>query len=68
MKKIIISAIAAATLLTSVNAIANLKKSSKAMKVSNTGEAMYKKEKTSIIANQNIAKSKNNKHNKLAKK
>ena len=67
MKAIIISAIAAATLLTSVNTMADLNKS-KAMKMTSSGEAMHKKTKTAITANQNMANAKKNNNNKLAKK
>ena len=67
MKAIIISAIAAATLLTSVNVMANSNKS-KAMKMTSSGEAMHKKEKAAITANQNMASAEKNNKNKLAKK
>lgn len=68
MKTIMISTIAAATLLASVNTMANSNTPSKAMKMTSSGEAMHKKDKAVITANQNMAKANKDNAKKLAKK
>lgn len=68
MKKILISALAAAALLASIDSMAGSKKSSSAMKMTSSGEAMHKKSPAKTTANRNLAKAKKAKASKVAKK
>ena len=68
MKKIIISTIAATTLLASVSTMADSRKPSKAMKMTSSGEAMHKKDKAVITETRKMAKNKKTTAAALARK
>jgi len=68
MKNILITAFAAISLLASIDSMAGSKKSSSAIKLSSSGEAMHKKNPAKITADRNLAKAKKTKVKKVASK
>ena len=66
MKKILLSTLIIASVAVSAQAMAGGKKSSTALKVSSSGEAMHTKDKNKMNANRNLADAQSKKTKKVA--
>ena len=66
MKKILTIALVSAAVMLSANTMADSKKSSTALKISSSGEAMHKKDRAKMNANRNLAEEQKTKRKKVA--
>ncbi len=66
MKKILLSALVIVSIAVSAQSMADNKKTSTALKVSSSGEAMHKKDKNKMNANRNLADGQSKKTKKVA--